>query len=204
MNCARSGLATGTVVIGHYLRPREARSTKLRVAGILVLLAASSSASTSAQAVEMLGAQVRVESSSEGATEGVVLEWGPTLLALRTAEGIELALPWVDVRDVAQYRVRRRTARGLAIGSLAGVVVGGVLAGTLVDPCPPNGGFCIGPDGRGDAFAIGAGLGVVAGGVLGALIGALITTSSWEPIAFPSASQDLAGPFRLRLGVSFR
>ena len=93
--------------------------------------------------------------------------------------------------------------RGLTLGAVAGGFAGGILAAALIDPCSANSGFCAGPDSRAEGFGIGAAFGVLAVGAVGALIGALIDTSSWEPVVFPSASPGLA-PLRVQLGVSFR
>ncbi len=204
MNYMRSSLTAVALLSGLYLRLGLATSTRRRAAVVLAILITSSPWSASAQAREMLGARVRVQSSSQDSTEGVVVEWGPTLLGLRTTEGRTSNLAWAEVTDVTQYRGGSRTVQGAVIGGVSTAFVGGILFAAFFDPCPPSAWLCIGPDSRAEGFAIGAGLGVVAGGAAGALIGALINTSSWEPVFFPSASLGLAGPLGVRLGVSFR
>ena len=213
----RSSLTAAALVSGRYLKLGIAISTQRRVAVVLAVLAMNIPSSASAQAGEMLGVRVRVQSSSQASTEGVVVEWGPTFLVLRTTErglllrgerspvGRTLNLAWAEVTDVAQYHDRRRTVRGLILGGIAGAAAGGIIAAAVVgDVCRGVSGFCVGPESGAEAFAFGAVLGVLAGGAGGALIGTLINTSSWEPVVFPSVSLGLAAPRRVQLGVSLR
>jgi len=90
--------------------------------------------------------------------------------------GQALALDRIDAIELSAG-TRRRTMRGLAIGSLVGVAIGLVIG---ISESDDPGGWVSG----GESVALGVGLFGGTGALLGLGIGAMVRTETWRPVAF--------------------
>lgn len=91
-------------------------------------------------------------------------------------DGRVLALDRIDAIELSAG-TRRRTLRGLAIGSLVGVAIGLVIG---IREADDPGGWVTG----GESVALGVGLFGGTGALLGLGIGTIVKTETWRPVAF--------------------
>ncbi|MGE0353405.1 MAG: hypothetical protein AB7I33_04155 [Gemmatimonadales bacterium] len=127
------------------------------------------------------GERVRVTPSSLGArAQAGELLWLDRDSLVLAAQGRRWTIPADMVRRLERSRGRRgHPVTGLAVGAAAGLLAGAILFS-------PGGNACTGSGNYGERCLYYR-AGILAGGVgLGALVGALIRTERWEPVALES------------------
>ena len=128
------------------------------------------------------GATVRVATDSSRVVGMIVVSTADSIrLALsRRSDTVSVAVAAIRELAVAEG-TRRHTKQGFVYGALGGAVVGATVGYLSYSPCTDTGflGCYLEPTSRGQATAVGAGIGAILGMGLGSLVGALVVTERW-------------------------
>jgi hypothetical protein len=153
-----------------------------------------------AQSVEV-GSLVRISTEGQPVLQGLVTTVADDWIVVGPAR--------VPIDSITELQVLKRRSNagkgaligGASLGALSGLALGVACAGSAgswpidcSDQVP-------------GAFAIGALAGFTAGALLGGMIGAMIMSDAWEPVALDGVRVTIApsrsGPMRVGLSLSF-
>ena len=175
------------------------RGSDLVIIGAVVSMCLSlDHATATAQNADIVGERVRADLLDTRRIEGFVVAWDTQNVSLRTDQDSLWTSAWAEVAGVEWLRTRRRTARGLGLGLVIGGLGTGLVTAIAIEPCQGTG-FCVGPDSRMEGFFVGGLVGAVIGGAAGLLVGSVVQTSSWEPVAIPGRASSASLGLRWRV-----
>ena len=155
------------------------------------------------------GTRVRITTRAHERLEGTVTEWRGDTLTLRPKKGLLTEVPMSEVSDLSVVRGRRPNplggaVKGMVLGAGTGLVILGALCGE--EDIDPGAG-----EGSPDACSwsdfgfllMGTGALTVAGGAVGLVVGTVVGTDAWRPVALPGARLSVRSLPRGGVGVGF-
>ena len=155
------------------------------------------------------GTRVRITTHTLDRLEGTVAEWRGDTIVLRAKKGLLTAVPIAEVSDLSAVRGRRPNpwggaVKGMMLGAGTGLVVLSALCGEEdIDPGAGEGSpnACSWSD---VGFPLmGTGALTVAGGAVGLVVGTVVGTDAWRPVALPGARLSVRALPRGGVGLGF-
>jgi len=126
------------------------------------------------------------------AVVGTLVRWDGDSLTLRTVDNLDHRFAWPALQTVdVSHRTRGHLGKGLLGGLGVGIVGGELLRSSCASIGGEDAGLCV------LWFVIT----VPAGTLLGGVVGAVIRSPTWEPVALPAQGAVLPGH---RFGLSLR
>ena len=153
------------------------------VFGLSVLIAAMAVPARGEAQMPARGARVRVATDSSrivGVLSASTADSLRIALTQRNADTVSVAVSSIRELAVASG-TRRHVRRGLVYGAVGGAVLGATVRYIGFTPCDEPGllGCYLEPKTRGQATAVGAGIGALLGTAIGAIVGAFVVTDRW-------------------------
>jgi len=155
------------------------------------------------------GTRVRLTTKTLERLEGTVTEWRGDTIVLSPKKGLLTSVPMGEVSELSVVRGRRPNpwggaVKGMMLGGGTGLVVLAALCGEEdIDPGAGQGGpnACSWSDVG--FLLMGTGVLTVAGGAVGLVVGTIVGTDAWRPVALPGARLSVSPLPRGGVGVGF-
>lgn len=128
------------------------------------------------------GARVRVATSSSRVVGVMTASASDSIRIALSQPSDTVSVAVAAIRELAVAEgTRRHTKQGFVYGAIGGAVIGATVGYLSFSPCTDTGflGCYLEPTSRGQATAVGAGIGAILGMGLGSLVGALVVTDRW-------------------------
>jgi hypothetical protein len=156
------------------------------VFGLSLLVATSGVSARSNAQIPATGTKVRIDTDTARVVGVITASSSDSIriaLTQRSAGTATVAIGSIRELAVASGK-QRHVKQGLAYGALGGAVIGAVTGYATFAPCHDTGflGCYLEPTSRGQATAVGAGLGAVLGLAVGSIVGALTVTDRWTVV----------------------